>query len=363
MIQTYIQKSTFILSIILLFAVPMHAQYYKASKISEELMIEVNKHNESLGNENDMFSACPQGVSVFGQVFRGTHSVDHGFVFLYSYDSINHTYSFYDATAIKKLISSDVSYYYFDTVPMGEYTTMAVLSSTLPYSDQYAPAYLGNTFYWTQAARFILNAPGYNYPINLSEVEPSNGLSSISGRVLEGTSKSPGDPIANIPLYLIDDNSILRGYTYSNSLGKYSFNSLPYGKYQVYTNLINYQINPSVATTTINDLDKKEINIYIGNGVVTSFEDGSISDIKAIVFPNPTSGNLTLELSLKQEEVLNIKVYNVFGQQVKTCLLNTHFLAGSYSQQIDLSSLSQGVYYLVIEDKSKQYKALKIIRQ
>jgi len=362
MFRKYIYKSILIVLLTFQFGLSVQAQYYHAKKISNELKLVVNNENQASQNGVDMFSACPVGISVFGQVFRGTQSVDHGVVYLYSYDTIQKKYSLFGITPIKKLTSSDISYYYFDTVPMGEYTTLAVLSQTMPYSDQYAPAYLGNTPYWDQADRFVLSAPGYNYAINLCDIEYAQGSSSISGAVLEGSVKSPGDPVAFVPLYLIDDMGIIRGYTMSNTYGKYSFSNLAYGTYYVYSDLINYQITPSIVTTSTDNSQRDSINIYVGNGVVTSYENILSNDIDVRVFPNPTTDILNIEFRLEQERILKISVFNIYGQEVKSQSINKYFGLGFHTQKFDLSSLSKGVYNILIEDANGLHKVLKVVK-
>jgi len=346
-----------LLSLLLIIGFNSQAQYFQAQKVNESIKASVNKNHGS-----DMFTATSKGISVFGQVFAGGKCVNTGLAFLFSYDTIQNIYSFYAATSIKKMSNPDISYYYFDDVPTGEYTAMVALSMVYPFSDQYAPTYLGNTFYWNKAKRFKLNSPGYNYVIDFENIEKKQGPSSISGQVLEGCMKAPGDPVANVPLYLIDDQSKLRAYTQSDMYGEYWFDSLSYGNYHVYSNLINYKIFPSVAITSTDNPLVDSVNIYIGNGVVTSMEITTPSQLEVHSYPNPTTDFCFLDMKLQNESKVSVRVFDINGREVLTPLFNKYLPKGKHSEKIDVSSLANGSYFIVVDTKLEIPKVLQFIK-
>ena len=60
------------------------------------------------------------------------------------------------------------------------------------------------------------------------------------------------------------------------------------------------------------------------------------------LFPNPTSGYVTLQLSLANAAEVRVEVLNALGQVVQT----QHFGdANELSQQFELSNLAQGTYF------------------
>ena len=65
------------------------------------------------------------------------------------------------------------------------------------------------------------------------------------------------------------------------------------------------------------------------------------------VYPNPNDGNFTLALEGKQSEKLNVRVVNVAGQEVYA--KNFGFFNGNMSEKIDLSSVSSGLYIVIVE--------------
>lgn len=63
------------------------------------------------------------------------------------------------------------------------------------------------------------------------------------------------------------------------------------------------------------------------------------------IYPNPTKDQITILGS--QSELVDIKVFNAFGQVVITHSINEHL--NETSATIDLSSLSKGLYYIKTE--------------
>ncbi len=108
-----------------------------------------------------------------------------------------------------------------------------------------------------------------------------------------------------------------------------------------------------------NDLHAGASAIYFADGdgnnfippvVVESFEkelviDNTPKTITFKIYPNPASDNLTLELpnaDFKAVDKTTIAIYDAFGQQMQE--INTY----SLQQNIDISSLSDGVYYIIV---------------
>ncbi|MBT5426118.1 MAG: T9SS type A sorting domain-containing protein, partial [Bacteroidetes bacterium] len=63
-----------------------------------------------------------------------------------------------------------------------------------------------------------------------------------------------------------------------------------------------------------------------------------------IVYPNPSQGIFNIKINLLQGSEFKLDVVNSLGQAVIHKSLNTQ--AGSLNEQLDLSSLADGLYYL-----------------
>jgi len=68
-------------------------------------------------------------------------------------------------------------------------------------------------------------------------------------------------------------------------------------------------------------------------------------------YPNPFNPITTIQFSIPSNEFVNIKVYNILGQPVKT-LIYKNFNAGVHKITFDATGLSSGMYYYKITTKN-----------
>ncbi|OFY82540.1 MAG: hypothetical protein A3F72_08125 [Bacteroidetes bacterium RIFCSPLOWO2_12_FULL_35_15] len=72
-----------------------------------------------------------------------------------------------------------------------------------------------------------------------------------------------------------------------------------------------------------------------------------------IIYPNPASGEITIWTSAK-EEIINISITDIAGRQiVSQNLINVSYMKNN-SKAIDISSLSEGIYYVTIKDLNQK---------
>ncbi|NQU85595.1 MAG: T9SS type A sorting domain-containing protein, partial [Mariniphaga sp.] len=73
----------------------------------------------------------------------------------------------------------------------------------------------------------------------------------------------------------------------------------------------------------------------------------NINDLNIRVYPNPSTGNFTINLNSDKTARLNIKIINPIGSIIyKESNIQ---VKGSYTNTLDLSNLPVGIYYLIIE--------------
>jgi len=68
---------------------------------------------------------------------------------------------------------------------------------------------------------------------------------------------------------------------------------------------------------------------------------------KVVLYPNPSAGNITMEVWLAKEENANIQIMNTLGQTVFS--KNQKLVNGSNKIDFNLSNLAKGTYYLQIK--------------
>ena len=76
------------------------------------------------------------------------------------------------------------------------------------------------------------------------------------------------------------------------------------------------------------------------------------------VYPNPTSGVLTVQ---SKTAIVQIEIHNLLGQLVISN--SNHPPAGRAGNTIDISSVSQGVYFIKLKDENGDFGAQKVVKK
>ena len=71
------------------------------------------------------------------------------------------------------------------------------------------------------------------------------------------------------------------------------------------------------------------------------------------LYPNPTSGQLNLSFNLKENQSLNISIYELLGQEVKE-VADRDFNQGKNTLNIDTEQFSNGLYFLQVTSNSNK---------
>lgn len=143
-----------------------------------------------------------------------------------------------------------------------------------------------------------------------------------------------------------------------------------------------YKLNTSVISLSLKD----SISDLIGQHINQSIINGKYLDIptmggylelldltlgvnnisypiglKVNTYPNPTYGRINVTLNLSESDDINLSVYNINGQLVKTVNQGIK-TSGSYNYPVDLTNQDKGVYFLTLKTNEKKYHQ-KIIKQ
>lgn len=144
----------------------------------------------------------------------------------------------------------------------------------------------------------------------------SNG-DSLWSRTYGGT----GDDVGNSVQQTIDDGYIIAGYT--NSFGNNN-------------------------------------DIYLiktdNNGHVVGIDNYETSkDIRINVYPNPTNGNVNIQIPQKFGQTKTLEVFDCIGQK--------QFEKTNGFTDIDISSLTSGLYFIALTNKDNERQTIKIIKE
>lgn len=178
----------------------------------------------------------------------------------------------------------------------------------------------------------------------------TGGHGFVTGFIWQGAGKnSPGDPVANLPLILVNDQGQPIAFATTDATGLYRFTNVPDGTYQVYADWIgiNNNLAPYINITADSDeLTGMDFKVE-GQQLVPLFTGVTeIGFAELGIYPNPSTGQVYIKPAngtLSGE--VNISIYNIGGQQVRTTVVDSE-----QSTVLDLSDLSNGLYLILLTD-------------
>jgi hypothetical protein len=124
------------------------------------------------------------------------------------------------------------------------------------------------------------------------------------------------------------------------------------------TDLIGQHINQAAINGKY--LDVPTMGEYLELLDILSGEHELNTNISFHVFPNPANQLANVTISLEENEPMRLSLYDYNGKLVKLLDEGTK-TSGNHSYEIDLSTLHNGVYLLVL-NTNKQVFTHKIIR-
>lgn len=91
-----------------------------------------------------------------------------------------------------------------------------------------------------------------------------------------------------------------------------------------------------------------EVSSLYTNNAILSMQNFTSKNLKATIYPNPTSTNFTIDM---ENEVKSVEIYSLLGQKVLS----------SNTKNTNVSSLQKGVYMVRIEDTNNAITTQKLI--
>jgi len=116
-------------------------------------------------------------------------------------------------------------------------------------------------------------------------------------------------------------------------------------------------VHPTGCQPTFFNKDQKKVLIYnsarsnVSNRLVPTGINlqPSISNLQLKVYPNPNTGEFTLEINLTETQDILLTITNILGQQVYSEKYRA--IKGTYQTKIDLSSYANGIYNVQLLSK------------
>ncbi len=285
---------------------------------------------------------------ILGQVFKANSGADSVMVWLIEHDATAGTLTAIDSTITHGTPISGAGFYTFSNLPAGNYRTKAALIPGDADYANYLPTYHDNDLMWNNATVIGLAANGTaTANINLVAGNNPGGPGFIGGLISQGANKrDPGDPLENVYVYLLDNNDAAVAYTQTDAQGEYGFSNLAYGTYRVHVEILGKNYTDQYITLSSASSAVTNVNYAVNSTdveVTTALELPTFGRVMKL-YPNPTSGELYIELSLDQAIELEIQLIDMLGRSQLS--QQNQLAAGDQKLQLNLNNLSRGVYFL-----------------
>ena len=303
-------------------------------------------------------------TNLSGHVSYSGGDVIDGSAILYKYQLFN---THFDTIQIAPL--NAIGYYNFTAINHGDY-----LIKVFPNSSTYPtliPTYYGNQFMW-DSALVQIHGCNINDTANILMVEQlavSNaGPGTLSGTILQGVGfgRQEGDPIPGVDVKLgKNPGAQIAGCTITDINGQYSFANVDTGSYTLYVDITglstdsSYSVHVDGTSNTYNALNytADSTSVFIINTSTTAVNNNPSSSIenKFSVYPNPSTGHITIDYTLGNDALVLLDIYNVLGIKVAN-IINIKQLSGSYKYTFENEKnikLSNGIYIISLTINGK----------
>lgn len=160
-----------------------------------------------------------------------------------------------------------------------------------------------------------------------------------------------GDPIPNVTVHLERADGLIITSDITDSLGLYSFDQLQFSDYRIRIDMpgIIHNGEPVELTPVVQQIQNLEFEVDDDGNVSTEVE--SVDWLSGIrVQPNPVNTKVVLEFSAPDDLEAELSLLSVTGETVYHQQLTVQ--KGMQTQELDLSDLVVGVYFVVLQSKN-----------
>ncbi len=287
-----------------------------------------------------------------GHVKADYFPIDMGEAFLYK---INDNELVPIDTAI---FNDSLGYYLFYQVIEGHYIVKADLHPESELFNQFMTTYYSDKALWTEADTISHSSSYFDYDIDLIPIAQTYaGPGEASGMIMYGS--EPGiksGPACNVEILLFDENNEPKICCHSNENGEFDFSEIEFGSYWVYPEVTGKYTYPLLITLDESNSSIFNITMMISdhyvNGSVNAISENEWANNISDPYPNPSSDVINIDLQMLNNSEIEFTVYNSTGQSVEQS--DHNLTTGLNNINIDITTLPDGIYYLLINDKEKR---------
>jgi uncharacterized protein YjdB len=302
-------------------------------------------------------TAIVNGNSIYGHIMFSatTPAVPDVKVWLIQYNPSDSSIIATDSSLT--CLDGSIPYFQFTGKPTGNYMVKAKLLSSAPGSSDYVPTYGSSTPNWLTAATIAHTGASAIQDINMIYGTVPVGTGFIGGFVYSGAGKGTAGEIPEPGMLIILKNAFtgqVVTHTYTNADGSYSFGSLGFGSYVVYPEDYDYYTSPS-ADVTLSPFTpsatgvsfKKHTLLHTINPFSITGVNDIVSPVNSFsVYPNPAAESVKILWAEQWSGIAKVSIVNAIGINVFSA---TYSISNSLPAQINISSLSAGIYFIQVQ--------------
>jgi hypothetical protein len=220
------------------------------------------------------------------------------------------------------------------------------------YAGYYLPTYYNSqnaaSVFWQDADSVLINQSLVNKNLYLERDSAYGGGGAygyISVPFLEGQGL---DGITVLAKSLTNDQ--LYSYNFGKEDGRFYVNNLPYGSYQLVAQKVGFP-NAESNVFTISPENQNQNNLFIQFTLTDVEVTENFIPTEIMLYPNypnPFNPTTTISFSLPSSQIVNIKVYNMLGEEVAD-FSNQFYSAGLNEVNFNANELASGVYIVSLE--------------
>ena len=327
--------------------------------------------NTALATVNIVLNKNISGMVYDTTTVSGVHIINSGYAYLYRKQAPPLA-----AVIVDSVVVTSTGYDFLN-VPSGNYLVKIIADTAFWHGS--VPTYYSNkpnAYQWDSALvinqAFCVGANSTGNDVTVIELPSQNGSGVITGTVTADASyggrlAGGGNQIMGAPLKGVDiklgknPGGSAAARTTTDANGAYSFSKVPNGSYSIYADIPNYGMVNILTTTLTTSSNQSTNNNYCVDSVAiytcalnSITENTKLTDLISL-YPNPNNGSLFVKVA--DYANVQIELYSVMGQKV----LSEPIL--SQDQAVNISSLSNGVYFARILKDNKVIYQSKISKQ
>jgi PKD repeat protein len=297
-----------------------------------------------------------------GQVVTGNQGADHATVYLIAYDSAQGgILTAVDSTFVAPAGGGQYCFYH---LPTGTYRVKAALNPASTVYSQYMPTYFDTTLFWYNAFPLNLSTNLNHIDIHMVPGNNPGGPGFIGGLVSQGANKTsgPGDPMAGISVLLL--KNYVEGVTHATSGadGKFSFENIAYGTYQVVVEIPGKTSEVHWATVSPGQDSVKDLqfNVHTTNITTGIFPGPGVPEVDVRWYPNPARNQVIFQAEGNLSGPVDLLITDLTG---RVLLTSSNILVQQGDVYVaDLKSIAAGLYLVELRQDGRVVKQGKLVR-